>query len=180
MSVEPVECAQCANQMMNWIRFNKRCSFMVMRGWIWMSSVQRYLQGRGRGRAMHSFPFSLSLFILIKHALTITTSLLLAFSLVSLPLPHYPSPSFLTVPLFLQLSPLTVLRALSMSMPWLQGTAGLARQSPALPRRETSTRCRRRYLKASAITKMASWVSAEVYCTKLQKYIQQKAQWNTK
>ncbi|KAG7241892.1 hypothetical protein INR49_024862, partial [Caranx melampygus] len=37
------------------------------------------------------------------------------------------------------------------------GTAGLARQSPALPRRETSTRWRRRYLKASAITRMASW-----------------------
>lgn len=56
-----------------------------------------------------------------------------------------------------------------MSMPWLQGTAGLARQSPALPRRETSTRCRRRYLKASAITRMASWVRAEVYFIKLQK-----------
>lgn len=59
--------------------------------------------------------------------------------------------------------PPTVFRALSMSMPWLQGTAGLARQSPALPRRETSTRWRRRYLKASAITSMASWVNAEVY-----------------
>lgn len=141
-----------------------------------MSSVQRYLQGRGRRTAVHSFPFSLSLFILIKHALTIATSLLLAFSLVSLPLTACPSPSFLTLPLFLQL---TVLRALSMSMPWLQGTAGLAKQSPALPRRETSTRCRRRYLKASAITRMASWVSAEVYCTKLQKYFQQTAQRNT-
>lgn len=145
-----------------------------------MSSVQRYLQGRGRRTAVHSFPFSVSLFILIKHTLTIATSLLLAFSLVSLPLTPCPSPSFLTLPLFLQLPPLTVLRALSMSMPWLQGTAGLARQSPALPRRETSTRCRRRYLKASAITRMASWVSAEVYCTKLQKYFQQMAQGNTK
>lgn len=57
----------------------------------------------------------------------------------------------------------TILRALSMSMPWLQGTAGLARQSPALPLRDTSTRCRRRYRKASAITRMASWVSADVY-----------------
>lgn len=60
------------------------------------------------------------------------------------------------------LSP-TILRALSMSMPWLQGTAGLARQSPALPLRDTSTRCRRRYRKASAITRMASCVSADVY-----------------
>lgn len=57
----------------------------------------------------------------------------------------------------------TILRALSMSMPWLQGTAGLARQSPALPLRETSTRWRRRYRKASAITRMASWVRADVY-----------------
>lgn len=58
----------------------------------------------------------------------------------------------------------TIFRALSMSMPWLQGTAGLARQSPALPLRDTSTRWRRRYLKASAITRMASWVRADVYC----------------
>lgn len=63
------------------------------------------------------------------------------------------------------LSP-TIFKALSMSMPWLQGTAGLARQSPALPLRDTSTRWRRRYRKASAITRMASWVSADVYWNK--------------
>lgn len=57
----------------------------------------------------------------------------------------------------------TIFKARSMSMPWLQGTAGLARQSPALPLRDTSTRWRRRYRKASAITRMASWVSADVY-----------------
>lgn len=39
---------------------------------------------------------------------------------------------------------LTIFRALSISIPWLQGTAGLARQSPALPLLETSTRCLRR------------------------------------
>lgn len=38
----------------------------------------------------------------------------------------------------------TIFKARSMSMPWLQGTAGLARQSPALPLRDTSTRWRRR------------------------------------
>lgn len=53
-----------------------------------------------------------------------------------------------------------------MSMPWLHGTAGLARQSPALPLRDTSTLCLRRYRKASAITRMASWVRADVYCEK--------------
>lgn len=59
-------------------------------------------------------------------------------------------------------TPPTILRALSMSMPWLQGTAGLARQSPALPLRDTSTLCLRRYRKASARTSTASWVSADV------------------
>lgn len=34
MSMELLEYAQSVNQMMNWIRFNKRCSFMVMRAWI--------------------------------------------------------------------------------------------------------------------------------------------------
>lgn len=39
---------------------------------------------------------------------------------------------------------LTIFSALSISIPWLHGTAGLARQSPALPLLETSTRCLRR------------------------------------
>lgn len=34
ISMKLLECAQSVNQMMNWIRFNKRCSFMVMRAWI--------------------------------------------------------------------------------------------------------------------------------------------------
>lgn len=126
-------------------------------------------EGRGRRTALHSFPFSLSLSIFITLSLAIAASLLLAFSLV-ISLPLIPPPFFFSLSLSLSfLHPPTVLRALSMSMPWLQGTAGLARQSPALPRRETSTRCRRRYRKASAITRIASWVRAEVYCTKLQK-----------
>lgn len=125
--------------------------------------------GRGRRTALHSLPFSLSLSIFITLALTISASLPLAFffgyqlATFSSPLP--PLSLSLSLSPFL-LGPPTVLRALSMSMPWLHGTAGLARQSPALPRRETSTRWRRRYLKASAITRMASWVRAEVYCTK--------------
>lgn len=126
-------------------------------------------EGRGRRTALHSFPFSLSLSIFITLSLAIAASLLLAFSFViSLPLNPQPPPLFFLSLSFFLHTP-TVLRALSMSMPWLQGTAGLARQSPALPRRETSTRCRRRYRKASAITRIASWVRAEVYCTKLQK-----------
>lgn len=58
----------------------------------------------------------------------------------------------------------TCCRALWMSMPCPQGTAGLARQSPALPRREMSMRCRRRFWKASAITRTPSYVRADVYC----------------
>lgn len=59
--------------------------------------------------------------------------------------------------------PLTCFRVRSISMPWFQGAAGLARQSPALPLREMSTFCLRRFLKASAITITPSYVSAEVY-----------------
>ena len=154
-SMELQECAQSVNQMMNWICFNKRCSFMVMRGLDLSELCAKISGGRGRRVSLRSLPFSLSLSIFITLSLAISASLLLAFSLViSMPL----SPSLCPPP--------TVFRALSMSMPWLQGTAGLARQSPALPRRETSTRWRRRYLKASAITRIASWVRAEVYCTK--------------
>lgn len=65
-----------------------------------------------------------------------------------------------------------------MSMPWLQGTAGLARQSPALPLRDTSTRWRRRYRKASAITRMASWVSADVYWNKGHEKTPMRWQWH--
>ncbi len=60
----------------------------------------------------------------------------------------------------------TCLSVRSMSMPWFQGAAGLARQSPALPLREMSTFCLRRFLKASAITITPSYVSAEVYYRK--------------
>lgn len=58
----------------------------------------------------------------------------------------------------------TCLSVRSMSMPWFQGAAGLARQSPALPLREMSTFCLRRFRKASAITITPSYVRAEVYC----------------
>ena len=57
----------------------------------------------------------------------------------------------------------TCLRARSMSIPWFQGAAGFARQSPALPRRLMSIFCRRRVRKASAITRTPSYVSDEVY-----------------
>lgn len=57
----------------------------------------------------------------------------------------------------------TCLSVRSMSMPWFQGAAGLARQSPALPLREMSTFCLRRFRKASAITITPSYVRAEVY-----------------
>lgn len=50
----------------------------------------------------------------------------------------------------------TCLSARSMSIPWFQGAAGLARQSPALPRRLMSIFCRRRVRKASAITRTPS------------------------
>lgn len=60
----------------------------------------------------------------------------------------------------------TCLSVRSMSMPWFQGAAGLARQSPALPMREMSTFCLRRFLKASAITITPSYVRAEVYYRK--------------
>lgn len=100
-AVELLKCAQSRNQMMNWIRFNKRCSFMVMRAWIWVSSVQRYLRTGGRRTALHSFPFSLSLSVFITLSLAISASLLLAFSLViSLTLTH-PPPFFLSLSLFL-------------------------------------------------------------------------------
>lgn len=56
VSVEQLECAQPVNQMMNWIRFNKRCSFMVMRAWIWVSSVQRYLEAEGGEQLCALFP----------------------------------------------------------------------------------------------------------------------------
>ncbi len=54
--MELLECAQSVNQMMNWIRFNKRCSFMVMRAWIWVSSVQRYLGAEGGEQLCALFP----------------------------------------------------------------------------------------------------------------------------
>lgn len=57
----------------------------------------------------------------------------------------------------------TCCSALWMSMPCPQGTAGLARQSPALPRREMSIRCFRRFWNASAITRTPSYVRADVY-----------------
>lgn len=38
-------CARCSDETINWIRFNKRCSFMVMRAWIWVSSAHRYQRG---------------------------------------------------------------------------------------------------------------------------------------
>lgn len=57
----------------------------------------------------------------------------------------------------------TCLSARSMSIPWFQGAAGLARQSPALPRRLMSIFWRRRVRKASAITRTPSYVSEEVY-----------------
>lgn len=57
----------------------------------------------------------------------------------------------------------TCCSALWMSMPCPQGTAGLARQSPALPRREMSIRCLRRFWNASAITRTPSYVRADVY-----------------
>lgn len=65
---------------------------------------------------------------------------------------------------FLFLALHTCLSVRSMSMPWFQGAAGFARQSPALPLREMSTFCLRRFLKASAITITPSYVRAEVYC----------------
>lgn len=57
----------------------------------------------------------------------------------------------------------TCLRARSISIPWFQGAAGLARQSPALPRRLISIFWRRRVRKASAITRTPSYVSDDVY-----------------
>lgn len=57
----------------------------------------------------------------------------------------------------------TCLSARSISIPWFQGAAGLARQSPALPRRLMSIFWRRRVRKASAITRTPSYVRDEVY-----------------
>lgn len=131
-----------------------------------MSSVQRYLGAEGGEQLCTLFP-SLCHFPSLSRSRSLSpASLPLAFFF------GYQLATFSPPTLALSLSPFllgppTVLRALSMSMPWLHGTAGLARQSPALPRRETSTRWRRRYLKASAITRMASWVRAEVYCAKM-------------
>lgn len=122
-----------------------------------MSSEQRYLEAGGGEQLGALFP-SLCQFPSLSHS-HLLSLLHFFWPFLWLSACYSLSPS-------LSLSPPTVLRALSMSMPWLQGTAGLARQSPALPRRETSTRWRRRYLNASAITRMASWVSAEVYCSK--------------
>ncbi len=58
----------------------------------------------------------------------------------------------------------TCLRARSISNPWAHGTAGLARQSPLLPRRLMSILCLCRKRNASVITCTASYVRAEVYC----------------
>lgn len=154
-------CARCSDETINWIRFNKRCSFMVMRAWIWVSSAHRYERGENSPAlfsllSVTSHPYH----TLTPYHRSTSSSLFFSYQLATQP------PTPMTLTLHAQTPPptlLTVLRALSMSMPWLQGTAGLARQSPALPRRETSTRCRRRYLKASAITRIASWVNAEVY-----------------
>lgn len=132
-----------------------------------MSSVQRYLRAEGVEQPCTPVP-SLCHFPSLSHShprylCFSSSSLFFGYQLAT----HTP-PSFLFLPSPSDSPPTpsatTVLRALSMSMPWLHGTAGLARQSPALPRRDTSTRCRRRYRKASAITRMASWVRAEVYC----------------
>lgn len=57
----------------------------------------------------------------------------------------------------------TCLRARSISTPWAQGTAGLARQSPLLPRRLMSILCLWRKRNASVITWTASKVRADVY-----------------
>ncbi|OBS68941.1 hypothetical protein A6R68_02522, partial [Neotoma lepida] len=43
------------------------------------------------------------------------------------------------------------------------GTAGFAKQSPALPLRDTSTRCLLRYRKASAMTNIASVICTDLY-----------------
>lgn len=59
----------------------------------------------------------------------------------------------------------TCCKALCMSIPCPHGTAGLAKQSPALPRREMSILCFLRFWKASYITRTPSYVSAEVYYT---------------
>lgn len=40
-------CAQRRDEMINWLRFNKRCSFMLMKAWIWVSSVHWYLGAEG-------------------------------------------------------------------------------------------------------------------------------------
>lgn len=135
-----------------------------------MSSVQRYLRAEGVEQPCTPVP-SLCHFPSLSHPhprylCFSSSSLFFGYQLAT----HTtPPPFFSSLPSLILLptpSATTVLRALSMSMPWLHGTAGLARQSPALPRRDTSTRCRRRYRNASAITRMASWVRAEVYCGK--------------
>lgn len=99
MSTELLECTQSVNQMMNWIRFNKRCSFMVMRDWIWVSSAQRYLEAERRRIALHPLPFSLSLpiFITLARYLCFTSlSFFFRFQLANPPRPryHYPAPPY--------------------------------------------------------------------------------------
>lgn len=59
--------------------------------------------------------------------------------------------------------------ALWISMPWPQGAGGLARHSPAFPRREMSILCLRRFWKAVDITLTPSYVRAPVYCTQRDK-----------
>lgn len=89
-----LESTQSANQMMNWIDFNKRCSFMVMRAWIWASSVQRYLEAWS-GEQLCTHSPSLCHFPSLSHSLAISASLLPVFSLGgwSPALPHSPSNS---------------------------------------------------------------------------------------
>lgn len=58
----------------------------------------------------------------------------------------------------------TCCKALWMSMPCPQGAGGLARHSPALPRREMSILCLRRFWKAVDMTFTPSYVRAPVYC----------------
>jgi len=51
-----------------------------------------------------------------------------------------------------------------MSMPCPQGAGGLARHSPALPRREMSILCLLKFWKAVDMTFTPSYVRAPVYC----------------
>lgn len=93
---------------MNWIRFNKRCSFMVMRAWIWVSSVQRYLGAEGGEQPCTLFPslchfpsLSQSHSLSLLHFFT-SSSLFFSYQLAT----HPPPPFFFSLSLCLFSTPL--------------------------------------------------------------------------